>query len=113
VSTAGDWSRFYGALMSGRLLPAAQLAEMRTTVPENGPEDPDELGYGLGIETAKTACGTVWDHVGVVPGYATYNVTDSTGHRTAAFFFATSTLDRQAHQTGAALMDAVHCAMFD
>lgn len=113
VSTAGDWSRFYRALMSGRLLPAEQLAQMRTTVPEGGPEDPDELGYGLGIETAKTSCGTVWDHVGVVPGYATYNVTDSTGRRTASFFFATSTLTRQAHRTGAALMDAVHCAMFD
>ncbi|MFG3585863.1 serine hydrolase domain-containing protein [Streptomyces sp. NPDC047990] len=113
VSTAADWSRFYRALMSGRLLPAAQLADMRTTVPEGGPDDPDELGYGLGIESAKTSCGTVWDHVGVVPGYATYNVTDSTGRRTAAFFFATSTLTKQAHQTGAALMDAVNCAMFD
>ncbi|MFE3164068.1 serine hydrolase domain-containing protein [Streptomyces sp. NPDC059224] len=113
VSTAGDWSRFYGALMSGRLLPAAQLAEMRTTVPESGPDDPEELGYGLGIERAKTDCGTVWDHVGIVPGYATYNVTDSTGRRTAAFFFATSTLGKQAHQTGAALMDAVNCAIFD
>jgi D-alanyl-D-alanine carboxypeptidase len=111
VSTAGEWSRFYGALMSGRLLPAAQLTEMRTTVPEGGPGDPEELGYGLGIETAKTSCGTVWDHVGVVPGYATYNVTDPTGRRTAAFFFATSTLSRQAHRTGAALMDAVNCAI--
>ncbi|MEU5764344.1 serine hydrolase domain-containing protein [Streptomyces asoensis] len=113
VSTAGDWSRFYGALMSGRLLPAAQLAEMRTTVPEGGPDDPEELGYGLGIERAKTPCGTVWDHVGVVPGYATYNVTDSTGRRTAAFFFATSTLTKEAHQTGAALMNALNCALFD
>ncbi|XUL85469.1 serine hydrolase domain-containing protein [Streptomyces galilaeus] len=112
VSTAGDWSRFYGALMSGRLLPTAQLAEMRTTVPEDGPGDPQELGYGLGIETAKTDCGTVWDHVGIVPGYATYNVTDSTGHRTAAFFFATSTLTKEGHQAGAALMDAVNCAIF-
>ncbi|MEU8578779.1 serine hydrolase domain-containing protein [Streptomyces asoensis] len=112
VSTAGDWSRFYGALMSGRLLPAAQLAEMRTTVPEGGPDDPEELGYGLGIERAKTPCGTVWDHVGVVPGYATYNVTDSTGRRTAAFFFATSTLTKEAHQTGAALMNALNCAIF-
>ncbi|MGW2620727.1 serine hydrolase domain-containing protein [Streptomyces sp. NPDC001500] len=113
VSTAADWSRFYDELMSGRLLPAAQLAEMRATVPEGGPEDPEELGYGLGIETAKTSCGTVWDHVGVVPGYATYNVTDSTGRRTASFFFAASTLTKEAHRTGAALMDAVHCAMFD
>ncbi|MGW2911879.1 serine hydrolase domain-containing protein [Streptomyces asoensis] len=113
VSTAGDWSRFYGALMSGRLLPAAQLGEMRATVPEGGSDDPEELGYGLGIERAKTACGTVWDHVGVVPGYATYNVTDSTGHRTAAFSFATSTLTKAAHRTGAALMDAINCAIFD
>ncbi|MEU5337463.1 serine hydrolase domain-containing protein [Streptomyces asoensis] len=113
VSTAGDWSRFYGALMSGRLLPAAQLGEMRATVPEGGSDDPEELGYGLGIERAKTACGTVWDHVGVVPGYATYNVTDSTGHRTAAFFFATSTLTKAAHRTGAALMDAINCTIFD
>jgi D-alanyl-D-alanine carboxypeptidase len=113
VSTARDWSRYYTALMSGRLLPATQLAEMRTTVPEDGPGDPDDLRYGLGIESAKTSCGTVWDHVGVVPGYATYNVTDATGRRTASFFFATSTLDKQEHQTGASLMDAVNCAMFD
>jgi len=113
VSTARDWSRFYAALMSGRLLPAAQLDQMRTTVPEEGPGDPDHLGYGLGIETATTSCGTVWDHVGVVPGYATYNVTDSTGHRTASFLFATSTLTKQEHRTGALLMDAVNCAMFD
>ncbi|MEV6007035.1 serine hydrolase domain-containing protein [Streptomyces sp. NPDC051976] len=113
VSTARDWSRFYAALMSGRLLPAAQLAQMRTTVPEEGPGDPEQLGYGLGIETATTPCGTVWDHVGVVPGYATYNVTDSTGHRTASFLFATSTLTKQEHQTGALLMDAVNCALFE
>ena len=112
VSTARDWSRYYTALMSGRLLPAAQLAEMRTTVPED-PGDPDYLRYGLGIESEESSCGTVWDHIGVVPGYATFNVTDPTGRRTAAFFFATSTLDRQEHMTGASLMDAVTCAMFD
>ncbi|MFD0890686.1 serine hydrolase domain-containing protein, partial [Streptosporangium algeriense] len=33
VSTARDWSRFHTALMSGELLPAAQLAQMRATVP--------------------------------------------------------------------------------
>ena len=39
------------------------------------------MHYGLGIEKAKTPCGAVWDHVGVVPGYATYKVIDSTGRR--------------------------------
>jgi D-alanyl-D-alanine carboxypeptidase len=113
VSTAQDWSRFYTALMSGRLLPAAQLAEMRTTVPEDGPDDPEDLRYGLGIESEESSCGMVWDHVGGVPGYSTFNVTDSTGRRTASFFFATTTLVREEHQTGAALMDAVICAMLD
>ncbi|MEE4544838.1 serine hydrolase domain-containing protein [Streptomyces sp. V4-01] len=113
VSTARDWSRYYTALMSGRLLPAAQLAEMRTTVPEEGPGDPDDLRYGLGIESEASSCGAVWDHIGVVPGYATYNVTDPTGRRTASFFFATSTLDKEEHRTGASLMDAVTCALFD
>ncbi|MER6205917.1 hypothetical protein [Streptomyces sp. NPDC001642] len=84
---------------------------MRTTTPEDGPGDPAGLRYGLGIEAEKTDCGTVWDHVGIVPGCATYNVTDPTGRRTVAFFFTTSTLTRQAHQAGAALMDAANCAV--
>jgi D-alanyl-D-alanine carboxypeptidase len=111
VSTAQDRSRYYSALMSGRLLPAAQLAEMRTTVPEGEPGDPEDLRYGLGIESEESLCGTAWDHVGGVPGYSTFNVTDSTGRRTASFLFATTTLTRDEHITGAALMDAVTCAM--
>ncbi|WP_369216872.1 serine hydrolase domain-containing protein, partial [Streptomyces flavofungini] len=60
VSTAQDWQRFLTALISGELLPEAQLKQMRTTVaaPEEGG------GYGLGLMRVDTSCGTVWGHTG-------------------------------------------------
>ncbi len=70
VSTNTDLNTFYGALLAGRLLPAAQLAQMRTTVPA------DLLGegvrYGLGIQSRPLTCGgLVWGHGGTSPGYRT------------------------------------------
>ncbi|MEV5978090.1 serine hydrolase domain-containing protein [Streptomyces sp. NPDC052114] len=88
VSTARDWARFHTALMSGGLLPAAQLAQLRTTVPMS-PDEPDGPGYGLGIMTLKTPCGTVWAHDGGIPGYLSTTLTDATGSRTAAVLVAT------------------------
>lgn len=70
VSTNTDLTRFHTALLAGRLLPAAQLADMRTTVPA------DELGagvrYGLGLASRPLSCGGVyWGHGGDIPGYET------------------------------------------
>nr|WP_035801577.1 serine hydrolase domain-containing protein [Kitasatospora mediocidica] len=70
ISTNSDLIRFYTALLGGRLLPAAQLAQMRTTVPA------DELGpgvrYGLGLMSRPLSCGGLyWGHGGVIPGYNT------------------------------------------
>ncbi|MFJ2193640.1 serine hydrolase domain-containing protein [Kitasatospora sp. NPDC087861] len=70
VSTNTDLNRFYTALLGGRLLAPAQLAQMRTTVPA------DELGpgirYGLGLESMPLSCGGVyWGHGGTTPGYRT------------------------------------------
>ncbi|MGW1105564.1 serine hydrolase domain-containing protein [Streptomyces sp. NPDC002540] len=70
VSTNTDLNRFHTALLGGRLLPAAQLAEMRTTVPA------DDLGegvrYGLGLASRPLSCGGVyWGHGGDIPGYET------------------------------------------
>ncbi|RLU79712.1 serine hydrolase [Streptomyces griseocarneus] len=118
VSTAHEWGRFYNALMSGNLLPAAQLAQMRTTVPVS-PDQPDGPGYGLGIETAATPCGTVWSHDGGIPGYLSVNVTDSTGSRTATVLVSTEAFaehpDAFPPVSGAAkaLQTAAICAMFD
>ncbi|WP_079249544.1 serine hydrolase [Streptomyces sp. IMTB 2501] len=69
VSTPADLNRFATALFGGRLLPAAQLAQMRRTVAA----DPDRLWpgarYGLGLISSPLSCGgTWWGHAGTVPG---------------------------------------------
>ncbi|GIH93422.1 serine hydrolase domain-containing protein [Planobispora siamensis] len=116
VSTARDWSRFHTALMSGRLLPAAQLAQMRTTVPVD-PGRPDGPGSGLGIQTGTTPCGTFWGHDGGIPGYLSTNVTDRTGGRTATVLISTELWsefgsDPKIAKAAAALQSAVICTMF-
>ncbi|WP_018565894.1 serine hydrolase domain-containing protein [Streptomyces sp. PsTaAH-124] len=70
VSTNTDLNTFYSALLAGRLLPAAQLAQMRTTVPAEllGPG----VRYGLGIQSRPLTCGgLVWGHGGTSVGYRT------------------------------------------
>ncbi|OAR26452.1 serine hydrolase [Streptomyces sp. ERV7] len=118
VSTAHDWARFSTALMSGKLLPAAQLAQMRTTVPMF-PDRPDGPGYGLGIETAVTPCGTVWAHDGGIPGYLSTHVTDPTGTRTATVLVSTEAFAEhpdafpELAEAARSLQTAAMCAMFD
>ncbi|MFD5921685.1 serine hydrolase domain-containing protein [Kitasatospora sp. NPDC058201] len=69
ISTNSDLNRFFGALLGGELLPDAQLAEMRTTVPVGGPSD---LRYGLGLTSRALSCGGVyWGHGGDIAGYET------------------------------------------
>lgn len=46
ISTVGDLSRFFRALLGGRLLPAALLDRMRTVVPD---DPPARVVYGLGL----------------------------------------------------------------
>ncbi|MEU3770801.1 serine hydrolase domain-containing protein [Amycolatopsis keratiniphila] len=67
VSTTKDLGKFWRALLGGKLLPPAQLAEMKTTDPR-GHYD----GYGLGVLRHVTNCGIVtWFHDGGTPGFAT------------------------------------------
>ncbi|UQW99488.1 serine hydrolase domain-containing protein [Streptomyces sp. RerS4] len=68
ISTDSDLNRFFSALLAGRLLPAAQLAQMRTTVPigDTG------AGYGLGLMSRPLSCGGVyWGHGGDIAGFET------------------------------------------
>ncbi|MDV5149200.1 serine hydrolase domain-containing protein [Streptomyces sp. SBC-4] len=68
ISTNSDLNRFFTALLAGRLLPAAQLAEMRTTVPVGT----SGLKYGLGLTSRPLSCGGVyWGHGGDIAGYET------------------------------------------
>jgi CubicO group peptidase (beta-lactamase class C family) len=63
VSTPADLDTFYRALATGRLLPAAQWAQMRTTVPYNDlpvPPAGKQGGYGLGLRVVPLTCGGVY-----------------------------------------------------
>ncbi|MFJ4593571.1 MULTISPECIES: serine hydrolase domain-containing protein [unclassified Kitasatospora] len=82
VSTNSDITRFYTALLGGRLLPTAQLAQMRTTVPA------DEVGpgarYGLGLVSRPLSCGGLyWGHGGTIPGYETAGGATDDGRATS------------------------------
>ncbi|GAA1248474.1 serine hydrolase domain-containing protein [Kitasatospora nipponensis] len=71
ISTDSDLNRFFGALLAGRLLPAAQLAQMRTTVPAESTFGPGAR-YGLGLVSRPLPCGGLsWGHGGSFPGYET------------------------------------------
>ncbi len=85
VSTTEDLERFMSALLSGRLLPPAQLRQMQTTVPVAA-----TLAYGLGLFSLRTACGTVWGHDGAVPGYQTVAYTDPAGRRAVSVAYTTA-----------------------
>ncbi|MEU1785742.1 serine hydrolase domain-containing protein [Streptomyces sparsogenes] len=109
VSTAQDWQRFLTALMSGELLPKAQMKQMRTTVaaPEEGG------GYGLGLMKVNTACGTVWGHTGGLPGYSSEIYTDAGGHRSVAVLTSTNfgIKEKAAATANKALVEAAACRM--
>ncbi|MFJ4792907.1 serine hydrolase domain-containing protein [Kitasatospora purpeofusca] len=105
VSTNTDLNAFYGALLGGRLLPAAQLAQMRTTVPT------EVLGegvrYGLGIQSRPLTCGgLVWGHGGTSPGFRTRGGVTEDGR--AATITLTEVPDAA---VGKRLTDAVDAAL--
>ncbi|MEV0500266.1 serine hydrolase domain-containing protein [Streptomyces spectabilis] len=86
VTSTVDLDRFLAALMRGKLLPAAQLKEMTTTVPSPGFGDGQD--DGLGIFRAELPCGKeIWGHTGFMPGSQSmaYTTRDG-GHRLVANF---------------------------
>ncbi|MFE4612432.1 serine hydrolase domain-containing protein [Streptomyces niveus] len=83
ISTAGDMTTFYQALMSGRLLKPAQLTEMKKTVRA---AELDEAWpgarYGLGLMEIPLTCGgSYFSHAGDLPGYATRTGATEDGRR--------------------------------
>ncbi|MDT9699687.1 serine hydrolase domain-containing protein [Streptomyces sp. P17] len=85
ISDSSDLNRFYTALLKGRLLPAEQLKEMKTTIKV---EDIPNAGYGLGLIERKLSCGTtVWGHGGGIHGSTSEAVTTADGRRALSFNF--------------------------
>lgn len=83
ISTTGDLSRFFSALLGGRLLHPAQLAEMKATV-RAAELDPVWPGarYGLGLMEIPLSCGGVYySHAGDLAGYTTRDGVSADGRR--------------------------------
>ncbi|KOV64956.1 serine hydrolase domain-containing protein [Streptomyces sp. MMG1121] len=85
ISDSADLDRFYSALLGGKLLPAHQLKEMKTTVEATGIPN---TRYGLGLADTRLTCGVhVWGHDGGIHGSASTAATTADGRHSLAFNF--------------------------
>jgi D-alanyl-D-alanine carboxypeptidase len=83
VSTGKDVTRFYAALLGGRLLPARLLAAMKRPVPGSHYLGATEPSYGLGLAEVSTSCGPAYGHEGIATGYRTVAYARPDGSRVA------------------------------
>jgi D-alanyl-D-alanine carboxypeptidase len=83
VSTLPDLTRFFRALLGGRLLPAGLLAEMTTTVAVPSGSIPLPLydRYGLGLLEVETPAGRLVGMVGGIPGFLSVVLSTPDGRR--------------------------------
>lgn len=80
ISTLQDLTTFDQALISGKVVSPASLAEMETTVPSY-----PGWNYGLGLSDFPLSCGGVaWGHSGEVPGYTSMTVVAPDGRHVSA-----------------------------
>lgn len=79
VSDLGDLQSFFRALLRGRLLPPALLAEMTTPFSTGR-----GFGYGLGLIVIETPAGRVFGHDGAIPGYRDVVLSTEDGSRQVA-----------------------------
>jgi D-alanyl-D-alanine carboxypeptidase len=94
ISTTDDANAFLRALINGKVLKRAQLAEMLRTV-----ETSDRLRarwpgarYGLGIVWGTNSCGGYWSHGGDIPGFMTRNGVTPDGSRSVTVSINTDSL---------------------
>jgi len=89
IATPSDLNEFMRAVLDGRLLDEATMAEMQKSVPSE-----DELWpgseYGLGLQSYPLSCGgVVWGHGGDIHGFETRNGVSADG---TAFTVAVTSL---------------------
>ncbi|GAA2260825.1 serine hydrolase domain-containing protein [Kitasatospora cystarginea] len=104
ISTTTDLTRFNAALLSGKLLRPAELAEMKKQVPaENGST------YGLGLVRYPTACGEFWGLTGGIAGYGTVLMGDAAGRRQVAISLNPLHVSEATSRTFQTLIDTTTC----
>ncbi|NDU75947.1 serine hydrolase [Actinomadura sp. DSM 109109] len=87
VSTTADLNRFYRRLLTGDLIGATALAEMKRTVPVKDADGNVLMNYGLGLYSLGLPCGTFWGHDGAVFGAGTQSLTSAGGERQISLAF--------------------------
>jgi D-alanyl-D-alanine carboxypeptidase len=100
VSTAPDLSRFFDALLHGRLLPARLLALMRP---------PAGARYGLGLAAFQTPCGIAVGHTGNLLGTVSAVWSSSDGHRRVVAMTNSYPLSPDADTAFRQLLDTTFC----
>ena len=103
ISTVNDVAAFYNALLGGRLLRPALLAEMENTF-----RTEDGNGYGLGLLELHTPCGRMFGHDGDFPGYATEAFTSPNRQRQLILFINS---DQSTRRVNTAITDALNTAL--
>jgi D-alanyl-D-alanine carboxypeptidase len=111
ISTTGDLNTFFQALIGGKLLRPAELAQMQTTQPADDKDFPGGK-YGLGIRWYPLSCGGgYWHHEGDSPtGYHTRTGVTADGQRSVVVSVS-STMNFAT--TGPALLTLVDHALCD
>ncbi|WP_280430343.1 serine hydrolase domain-containing protein [Nocardia brasiliensis] len=110
VATGADLGRFFMALLSGELLPPAQLAEMQRTVPSGDPlRDAD---FGLGLFRRINACGIeIWSHGGAMNGFLVVNAATPARAVTLSMNLLPDPLTTVMYQAAMnSVLDAAFCA---
>jgi D-alanyl-D-alanine carboxypeptidase len=89
-ATVEDVADFYRGLLSGKLLPAAQVAAMQDTSQTGGayglglfPTDAQGYEWGPYTKVINTTCGRAWGHGGSFPGYYHLPISSPDGSRQA------------------------------
>ncbi|MDR7273705.1 serine hydrolase domain-containing protein [Catenuloplanes atrovinosus] len=108
IATPSDLNAFFRALLGGRLLRPAELAEMRRTVDASEGMWPGAR-YGLGLASTPLSCGGLyWGHGGDIPGFETRGGATEDGRAVAIAL--TSTPDRvEQHQHVIDAVDTAFC----
>jgi D-alanyl-D-alanine carboxypeptidase len=97
ISTTSDMNTFLRALVTGKLLKPAQLAQMQTTV-EAKDLYPGAL-YGLGLFWRPLSCGGgYWSHMGDGAAGATRNGVTPDGRRSAVVFMSSQLIMPKPHE---------------
>ncbi|MET7288886.1 serine hydrolase domain-containing protein [Streptomyces sp. NPDC005573] len=104
ISSAKDLNTFYSALVRGKLLSSARLAEMERFTKVNS-----TTAYGLGLRRRDLSCGvSVYGHTGAVQGYYTYAFTTKDGGRSMTAAVNTSN-NGQVLDTLAGTLESAFC----